>query len=322
MTHFVVVLLFTIALVFSANVSHQVQSNFRVALEQGKIDVNDALRDYPGSWTDLADPLFQAALKKFGIKFANKNEEHATMEIFTENLIKANELTKSHKTAFFGINQFSFISREEFENTYLMRPMHTRELHGKEPVSYGPSTRENSSISNDLRAIGAISPVRNQGMCGSCWAVSLASGYYNRAFSFAMDNGIVEESADPYQGQTQICKNATTPTVQVKDYIRLNYSDTTSIMNAVDDGFSVAVSVNATIDFQSYVSGILMQDDCASAPGHNHAIVIVGYGREGDIDYWIIRNSWGEVWGESGYVRIRRNINYCQIEANSFFPIV
>ena len=53
-----------------------------------------------------------------------------------------------------------------------------------------------------------------------------------------------------------------------------------------------------------------------------HAVVVVGYGTLGGIDYWIVRNSWGITWGDSGYVKMRRGINQCRIEDMPLYPIL
>ena len=52
-------------------------------------------------------------------------------------------------------------------------------------------------------------------------------------------------------------------------------------------------------------------------------MVIVGYGTEDENDYWIVKNSWGESWGESGYIRMARNReNNCGIASFAAYPTV
>ena len=77
----------------------------------------------------------------------------------------------------------------------------------------------------------------------------------------------------------------------------------------------LAVALNAN-PLQTYSSGILdkTSSQCPTS-GMNHAVTMVGYGHEDslDKDYWIIKNSWGENWGEDGYFRIRRGTGCCGI---------
>jgi hypothetical protein len=73
--------------------------------------------------------------------------------------------------------------------------------------------------------------------------------------------------------------------------------------------------------FQYYTSGVFKADGCTtSSDNNNHAMAIVGYGHDStlNLDYWIIRNSWGDGWGENGYVRFQRGVNMCNVESDAF----
>ena len=73
---------------------------------------------------------------------------------------------------------------------------------------------------------------------------------------------------------------------------------------------SVALNANP---LQTYVSGILdISSNKCKASGINHAVSLVGYG-SASVDYWIIKNSWGNNWGESGFFRIRRGNGTCGV---------
>lgn len=91
----------------------------------------------------------------------------------------------------------------------------------------------------------------------------------------------------------------------------------------------VAISVNtgpandpesSLESFMNYKSGVYKDSKCAI--GANHAVVAVGYGTEQGQDFFVIRNSWGESWGEKGYMRISRNTNTCGVGLYALYPIV
>lgn len=78
----------------------------------------------------------------------------------------------------------------------------------------------------------------------------------------------------------------------------------------------------SNIPFMSYTSGILDDDQCkVNQP--DHAVAVVGYGSENGIDFWIVRNSWGDSWGEEGYVRMSRNKgNQCGIASDAVIAVI
>lgn len=71
-----------------------------------------------------------------------------------------------------------------------------------------------------------------------------------------------------------------------------------------------------------YTGGILDDEDCVTFPFAGHAVSVVGYGSENGVDFWIVRNSWGETWGEDGYVRMIRNKeSRCLIASDAYIAI-
>lgn len=74
--------------------------------------------------------------------------------------------------------------------------------------------------------------------------------------------------------------------------------------------------------FMSYSGGILDNDDCNNVSYVDHAVTVVGFGSENGKDFWIVRNSWGDTWGEDGYVRMIRNMdNKCLIASVAFVAV-
>ncbi|CAF1257912.1 unnamed protein product [Rotaria sordida] len=73
--------------------------------------------------------------------------------------------------------------------------------------------------------------------------------------------------------------------------------------------------------FNSYSSGIFDVPGCNEKPLQNHAMLLVGYGRDQNtgLDYWKVKNSWGTRWGENGFVRVRRGVNMGGIATSAYY---
>jgi cathepsin L len=87
----------------------------------------------------------------------------------------------------------------------------------------------------------------------------------------------------------------------------LPFGDERALMEAVAQQ-PVVAGIVVTYGFQTYARGIYVEQSLSqeNIVGY-HAVLIVGYGTENGVDYWIIKNSWGEDWGEQGYIRVARN---------------
>jgi len=130
------------------------------------------------------------------------------------------------------------------------------------------------------------------------------------AFDFIHRYGLTSSKGYPYQGQQNTCRfqNVANPiaTVQSWGMLTPDYEDNMELVLRLIG--PIAVGLNGfDPNFLAYKSGIYHSLDCGEVA--NHALLIVGYGQEVDKDgdrFWIARNSWGESWGEDGYVRIKR----------------
>jgi len=202
---------------------------------------------------------------------------------------------------------------------------------------------------------GAVTPVKNQQQCGSCWAfsatgategayfvaggelVSLSEqdlvacdpvdqgchgGLMDNAFKWIKTNGICLEKDYPYTSGAgilpAICRKTCTPAVTITGHTDVPPKDEDSLKAAVSkQPVSVAVEADKNA-FQLYKSGVL--DNAACGTNLDHGILIVGYGTDGSKDYWKVKNSWGASWGESGYLRMVRNKNQCGISQQASYP--
>lgn len=149
-------------------------------------------------------------------------------------------------------------------------------------------------------------------------------GFMDTAFEYIKQNGgLAAESNYPYQGQDGICdqQKATDKTGKITGFQDVTPNDEKALKIAVSQQ-PVSVIITEGGDFKNYGSGIF-QGYCGDLQ-NLHAVTIVGYGNENGIDYWLIKNSWGQTWGENGYMKILRGSSnsegQCRIATYPSFP--
>jgi C1A family cysteine protease len=306
-------------------------------------------------------------------EFKNKyRKEYNTFEEFkTRFLIFKNNLNEINKhnliqTFKMGINSFTDLSKYEFRSKYVIGlnngdvSLPNNNFGTCRLFNYTKTTIPDEL---DWRNFNAVTPVKNQGQCGSCWSFSATGaiegayaiksnvlislseeqlvdcsrlygnngcngGLMDSAFKYTMVNGICSENDYPYtssSGKTKYNCLKCNPVVKVHGCYDVQSNDQLALKEAVSIG-PVSVAIDAdTRYFQSYSSGIMDLSDCNA--NLDHGVLIVGYGIENGTKYWLLKNSWGDSWGEQGYFRILRTDSYndsgiCGVAIQPSFPII
>ncbi|CAL1272232.1 unnamed protein product [Larinioides sclopetarius] len=106
-------------------------------------------------------------------------------------------------------------------------------------------------------------------------------------------------------------------------FVDIPFGDEEALKTAVATVGPISIAINASGDFMDYESGIYNPHECdGKVENLSHGVLIVGYGSEGGKDYWIVKNSWGETWGEKGYIKMIRNSNNkCGIATRASYPL-
>lgn len=154
----------------------------------------------------------------------------------------------------------------------------------------------------------------------------------DNAFKFdEKSGGLCSENDYPYMArQGNVCMTNCTdvPGSIVKDFIDVPVGSEKALLSAVAmQPISVAIQANQFV-FQFYKSGVLTDDSCGSRGDIDHGVLAVGYGTDLDTQapYFIVKNSWGDTWGENGYIKLGRKssneFGMCAILKMASFPIV
>lgn len=306
--------------------------------------------------------LYETWLVKHGKSYNALGEKEKRFEIFKDNLKYIEEQNSDENRSYkLGLNRFADLTNDEYRSTYLgTRFNGSRRLSaGRRSDRYVPKVGDSVPEEIDWRTKGAVLPIKDQGSCGSCWAFStIASveainfletgelislseqelvdcdrsyndgcngGLMDYAFEFIVKNGGIDTEKDyPYTGRDGRCdeyrKNARV--VSIDAYEDVPYNNEKALQKAVaEQPISVAMEGGGR-DFQLYESGIFT-GKCGTAL--DHGLTAVGYSSEKGLDYWIVRNSWGESWGEKGYMRMQRNVKQqtglCGIAMEPSYPV-
>ena len=280
------------------------------------------------------DPFWAAYKKQFGKSYEGA-EEAKRYAIFQKNMARASELNEID-TATHGWTRFT-------DSDDFLAPLDLPAYIRRTEVVPANGLPE----SFDWREKGAVTEVKDQGQCGSCWAFCTVAAFegayfleYNRllslseqqlvdcdtvdhgcnggwptnAMNFVKNNGgAMLESDYAYTARAGTCKFiASKAKMQVKNVYTFSARNEEAMMTALQQHGPLAVAVDAR-KFNSYSSGIMNSAGCYSSMP-NHGVTVVGWGVDNGTKFWTIKNSWGTSWGEDGYVRLLRGVNACGVE--------
>ncbi|KAL4367366.1 hypothetical protein GQ457_05G016160 [Hibiscus cannabinus] len=300
---------------------------------------------------------YQRWLSRHGRKYKNKNEWALRFEIYKSNAHFIDCINSRNLSFKLIDNKFADMLNDEFRAVYFG---YQRIRSPGETKSFRQDRHQDLPNSIDWREKGAVTGVKDQGNCGSCWAFSAVAaieginqiktgqltslseqelvdcdtnsfnegcngGDMIKAFEFIIKKGGIAADKDyPYTGSDGSCKDngAGNYSATISGYEVVPANKEKSLEGAVaEQPVSVAIDAGG-YEFQLYSSGVF-----TGSCGYqlNHGVAVVGYGEEEGNKYWVVRNSWGTSWGESGYIRMQRQVSdergLCGIAMDTSYPV-
>jgi len=304
----------------------------------------------------MASPSFYEWTKSSGKIYSTQEEYALRAKIYADNAAKWEKHNALGLPYTLGANQFADLTAHEFKARYTGG--YVKPANRTYPAAVAKKTTKNlraNPPSVDWRIQGAVTAVKNQEQCGSCWAFSATGsmesatflaigslpllseqqlvdcvtadagcngGWMDDAFAYVIANkGITSEALYPYTAVTGTCKNPLpSPAAMIKSFTDVTKNSMTSLETAIaQQPISVAVEADQAA-WQAYTGGIVTAN-CGTAL--DHGVLAAGYGTDAGQDYFLVKNSWGAAWGEKGYIRLAKGPDgdgMCGIQMDPSYP--
>jgi len=304
----------------------------------------------------MASPSFYEWTKSSGKIYSTQEEYALRAKIYADNAAKWEKHNALGLPYTLGANQFADLTAHEFKARYTGG--YVKPANRTYPAAAAKKTTKNlraNPPSVDWRIQGAVTAVKNQEQCGSCWAFSATGsmesatflaigtlpqlseqqlvdcvtadagcngGWMDDAFAYVIANkGITSESLYPYTAVTGTCKNPLpAPAAMIKSFTDVTKNSMSSLETAIaQQPISVAVEADQAA-WQAYTGGIVTAN-CGTAL--DHGVLAAGYGTDAGQDYFLVKNSWGAAWGEKGYIRLAKGPDgdgMCGIQMDPSYP--
>nr|XP_034183715.1 digestive cysteine proteinase 1 isoform X3 [Osmia lignaria] len=284
-------------------------------------------------------------------EYISEVDELARKEVFRQNLRFIHSTNRANKDYQLDVNHL--VDRTDLELKALRGKQYTKGYNGGQPFPYNTEEVTEVPDSLDWRLYGAVTPVKDQSVCGSCWSfgttgavegayylkygklvrlsqqalIDCSWGFGNngcdggedfRSYQWIMKHGGLpaEDEYGGYLGQDGYCHvNNVTRAAKITGYVNVTSGDPNALKIAIAKHGPVSVAIDAAHKtFSFYSHGVYYDSACGNTEeALDHAVLAVGYGQLNGKDYWLIKNSWSNYWGNDGYILMSQEKNNCGV---------
>ncbi|XP_005105873.1 digestive cysteine proteinase 1 [Aplysia californica] len=316
----------------------------------------DPIREFIHHQEDHMHEEFEIFKKVHG-KTYDDAEHESRKHIFRQNLRYISSKNRAGLSYTLAVNHMA--DRTESEMKVMRGFRYSHGPRGGKTFSMLQIPRNDVPDQWDWRLQGAVTPVKDQAICGSCWSfgttgtieganflktgnlvrlsqqelVDCAWGFGNngcdggedfRSYGYMLANGGLtsEEQYGQYLAIDSFCKkNSVTPVVQITNYTTLPQGDLNALKVALFNYGPISVAIDASHkSFGFYSDGVYYDPACKSDPDSlDHAVLAVGYGVMDNQAYWLVKNSWSTHWGNDGYVLMSQKNNNCGVATDATY---
>ncbi|XP_076181446.1 C1 family peptidase 26-29-p [Ptiloglossa arizonensis] len=310
------------------------------------------MREFVHNYEAHVNEAFKDFKKVHNKEYINEKEHVIRKEVFRQNLRFIHSTNRAKKDYQLGVNYL--VDRTDLELKALRGKQYTRGYNGGQAFPYDIK-KEQDTIpdSLDWRLFGAVTPVKDQSVCGSCWSfgttgaiegayfmkygklvrlsqqalIDCSWGFGNngcdggedfRAYKWMMKHGGLptEDDYGGYIGQDGYCHlDNITMTAKITGFVNVTPRNPDALKLAIAKHGPVSVAIDASHKtFAFYSHGVYYDSACGNTEESlDHAVLAVGYGKLNENDYWLIKNSWSNYWGNDGYILMSQKKNNCGV---------
>ncbi|CAB3361153.1 Hypothetical predicted protein [Cloeon dipterum] len=309
------------------------------------------MREFMQNYETHVNDAFEQFKQTHNKQYQDPSEHGKRKDIFRQNLRYIHSTNRAGLPYKLAVNHMA--DKSELEMKAFRGRQYSEGYNGGSAFPYDTPEMHKVPDSMDWRIFGAVTPVKDQSVCGSCWSfgttgaiegayfvkyghlirvsqqalIDCSWGYGNngcdggedfRSYNWMMKHGGIptEEEYGPYLGQDGYCHvDNVTVTATIKGFVNVTSGSVAALKLALSKHGPISVAIDASHKtFSFYSNGVYFEPKCGSSSFDlDHAVLLVGYGTLNGKDYWLIKNSWSNYWGNDGYILMAQKDNNCGV---------